>query len=132
MNYFAVFDALTISNNIRRIRELRNLTQVAVARQLGLTTAAYSNIERGQTEVTLKRLYELAGIFNTDVDNLIHMTEDQVARYLGGGLSKPEKERRNGQGCSYCADYREMINHLREEVEFLRTLIRNENQLPKK
>ncbi|MGQ3013024.1 MAG: helix-turn-helix domain-containing protein [Flavobacteriales bacterium] len=126
-----MFDALTIGSNIRRVRELRNLTQGAVARQLGLTTAAYSNIERGQTEVTLKRLYELAGIFNTDVDSLIHMTEDQVARYLGG-MPQPEKDRRQAQACSYCADYREMISHLREEVEFLRTLIRNESQLPGK
>lgn len=119
-----MFDALTIGANIRRMRELRSMTQVAVARQIGLTTAAYSNIERGQTEVTLKRLYELATVFNADVDSLIHMTEDQVARYLGG-LPRTGGAGRAELPCSYCADYREMIVHLREEVEFLRTLIRN-------
>lgn len=122
-----MFDALVIGANIRRMRELRHMTQVNVAKQIGLTTAAYSNIERGLTEVTLKRLYELAQVFNTDVDNLIHMTEDQVARYLG---AEPRSGRvqRSEAACSYCSDYRDMIAHLREEVEFLRSLIRSEGK----
>lgn len=56
---------------IREYRDEKKLTQAEVAEKLDISVTAYSKIERGLTELTLLRLYQLAEIFEVDVTELI-------------------------------------------------------------
>lgn len=51
---------INIGNNIKHIRELKNLTQEAVAEAADMSVTAYGNIERGTADVGFKRLAIIA------------------------------------------------------------------------
>jgi transcriptional regulator with XRE-family HTH domain len=60
---------MKIGNNLREIRSReRNYTQAYVAKQLGITTKAYSNLENNISDPTLSRLHKLAEILECDIN----------------------------------------------------------------
>ncbi len=60
-----------ITSKIRLQRETRNYTQAYVAGKLGISQNAYSKIESGQTNFTVKRLYEIVHILEADIKDFI-------------------------------------------------------------
>jgi transcriptional regulator with XRE-family HTH domain len=52
----------TVAEKIRLERLRLNLSQQNIADELGLTVAAYSNLERGISEISVNRLTFIAGI----------------------------------------------------------------------
>ena len=75
-----------IGENIRLMRIKLNMSQENMAMELDLSTGAYSNLERGKTEITINRLFKLAEIFGVQAVDLIHPPN----RYLK--LSEPNGE----------------------------------------
>ncbi len=65
-----------VSYKIRMERLRKSLSQQNMADELGITVAAYSNLERGVTEITVKRLYQIAKILKLDPHDLLE--EDQA------------------------------------------------------
>ncbi|MFM7683592.1 MAG: helix-turn-helix domain-containing protein [Bacteroidota bacterium] len=53
-----------IAERIRIARVSRNFSQQNMADELGLTVAAYSNIERGVTDISVTRLTQIAGLLD--------------------------------------------------------------------
>jgi transcriptional regulator with XRE-family HTH domain len=53
---------IAVGEKIRIQRVIKNYTQEYMAFMLDISQAAYSNIERDTTEITLVRLYEIAEI----------------------------------------------------------------------
>lgn len=62
---------MNISDNIRKIRELRNFTQDYMATQLEMTQAGYSKIESGQTDITYSKIVEISKILEVTPEELI-------------------------------------------------------------
>lgn len=60
-----------IAIRIRMARLTKSLSQENVATELGLTNAAYSNIERGVTDITVSRLFQIAAILDKDPIELL-------------------------------------------------------------
>jgi transcriptional regulator with XRE-family HTH domain len=56
-----------IRNQIKKQRVEKRLTQSDVALDLGITPGAYSKIESGPTEITVKKLAEIAAILEVDI-----------------------------------------------------------------
>ena len=48
-----------VAERIRLTRLAKNFSQQNVADEIGLTVAAYSNIERGITDISITRLFQL-------------------------------------------------------------------------
>ncbi|HLP55182.1 MAG TPA: helix-turn-helix transcriptional regulator [Fluviicola sp.] len=67
-----------IAEKIRILRLSKNLSQQNIADELNLTVAAYSNIERGVSDINLARLSEIARILDTTPIDLL--SDDMVAR----------------------------------------------------
>ena len=44
-----------------------------MADELGLTVASYSNIERGVTDITITRLFEIARILQVKIENILDL-----------------------------------------------------------
>ena len=57
--------------NIELIREDKKLSREAVANKLGINLSTYGKIERGETGLTVERLYELAAIFKMQPDEIL-------------------------------------------------------------
>lgn len=63
-----------------RFKELRiknNLTQLDIAEYLGITRAAYTNIENGKRETDYKTLDKLARLFNVSIDYLLEFSDEK-------------------------------------------------------
>ncbi|SOD19885.1 helix-turn-helix domain-containing protein [Pedobacter xixiisoli] len=61
----------SIGENIRIIRESKRISQYAVAYSMDISQAAYSKIERGETEVKASHLYKLAAILGVSIYDLL-------------------------------------------------------------
>ncbi len=64
MNYLGKNMIEKVNEKIRQIRELKNLAQEYIAKELGLSIRAYSKIESGETQLTINRLNEISKILN--------------------------------------------------------------------
>ncbi len=51
-----------VAEKIRLERLKQNLSQQNMADELGITAAAYSNLERGVSDITISRLFEVSRI----------------------------------------------------------------------
>ncbi|MWB93257.1 helix-turn-helix domain-containing protein [Flavobacterium sp. GA093] len=61
----------SIKNKIKSIRELKNYTQEYMAKQLGVTQAGYSKIEKGITILSYEKLTAIAEILEVSVEDII-------------------------------------------------------------
>lgn len=60
-----------VGERIRIQRNIKGMSQEYVAQQVGLSNGAYSNIERGVTDIPINRIYQLAEFFDVSVYELI-------------------------------------------------------------
>lgn len=100
----------TVGDKIRIARISRGLSQENVAEELGLSIAAYSNIERGKTKVTLSRLETLAKILKTEVFTFLDHT--------GGSTKVVNKD----GGSSYSS-----VKQLEERVREMELMLENKD-----
>lgn len=54
--------------NIKQIRELKNLTRDYVAAELNMSTSGYGKIERGEVDITLTKLIQIASVLNVSIE----------------------------------------------------------------
>ena len=54
----------TVAEKVRVERLKQNLSQQNIADELGITAAAYSNLERGVSDISITRLFQVARILN--------------------------------------------------------------------
>jgi len=66
---------MSLADNIKDIREEKNLKQIEVATHIGVDKSAYSKIEKGLRALTVNELQKMAQLFN--------LTTDQVINYDG-------------------------------------------------
>jgi transcriptional regulator with XRE-family HTH domain len=60
-----------VGEKIKKIRELRNFTQEYMADRLEMTQAGYSKIERGQTDLSMSKLDEIAKVLEVRVEDIL-------------------------------------------------------------
>jgi transcriptional regulator with XRE-family HTH domain len=65
------FNNLFISENLRRLRLLNNLTTTQVCKVINKTRQGYVNHENGSREISIHDLITLSGFYNVNVDELI-------------------------------------------------------------
>ncbi|WP_449397484.1 helix-turn-helix domain-containing protein [Chryseobacterium wanjuense] len=116
---------MQVGQKIKRIRELKGLSQTEVAEKLFISQRAYSDIENDKTKLDLDRLENLSNIFEMDPLELLTFDEKKVFNNVFNDTSKGlfadkiiddnfENERQS---------YQQQIKHLEEEILFLRNLI---------
>jgi transcriptional regulator with XRE-family HTH domain len=69
------FELMSLADNIKDIREEKNLKQIELATHIGVDKSAYSKIEKGLRALTVDELQKMAQLFN--------LTTDQVISYDG-------------------------------------------------
>lgn len=63
-------NAIEIGNNIRKVRLLKGYKQEYLAGKIDITTASLSKIENGITNISLSRLFEIAGALGVKIEVL--------------------------------------------------------------
>lgn len=60
-----------IYENIRKIREMKNLTRDYVAAELEMSTSGYGKIERGEVDLTISKLFKISKTFRISITDLL-------------------------------------------------------------
>lgn len=74
---------MNVSDKIRFMRQLKGWSQEDVAEKLDMSPNGYANIERGETDVRVSRLEQIAEIFGTNLTELISFGEKNTLCFHG-------------------------------------------------
>lgn len=119
--------AYQIRENIRRMREFRNLNQEDLAEKLNLSTRAYANIENGRAGLDVERLLQISEILKITFIKLLtlHLCKpENVIDFLqtdsspGGQQSVVMYQKNTQPGEAGSNDM--LLPELLRQVEFLR------------
>lgn len=111
---------LNIGENIKKFRELKNMTREEIADRLDLSVSAYGKIERNETDVTISRIQQIAEILQVEISQILNFDVSQIfnfhnPQYVQAAGAKTENLYFQGD------EYREKyIKMLEVEVEKLR------------
>jgi transcriptional regulator with XRE-family HTH domain len=67
-----------VTENIKKFRELKNLTREYVASELEMSLSGYSKLERGEVELTISKLYKLAEILEVGISQILNFDASKV------------------------------------------------------
>jgi transcriptional regulator with XRE-family HTH domain len=115
---------MNIGENIKRIREIKRLTQEGVAKSLGMSVTAYGNIERGDADLNFKKLAEIAEALEVDEKEIVNYNNDvynQTVQANGHGFQGNQHTNN-----VYQIDkeiFEKMLKDKDEEIAFLRGLV---------
>lgn len=59
--------------NIRKIRELKNLTREYVAAELNMSCSGYGKIERGEVDLTVSKLYKISNVLDVSPSSILFL-----------------------------------------------------------
>jgi transcriptional regulator with XRE-family HTH domain len=69
---------MNIGNNIKKIREIKNLTQEYIAAELGISRQTYMMIENGQSDVKFESLKKIATILEVNINDIISYDDKMI------------------------------------------------------
>lgn len=78
-----------VADKIRKARLIKGLSQQNMADELDITVAAYSNIERGVTDISVTRLIQISGILGVHPHSFI-VLEDAESNMLNENINPVE------------------------------------------
>jgi|APGre2960657404_1045060.scaffolds.fasta_scaffold00849_2 transcriptional regulator with XRE-family HTH domain len=64
--------------NIKKFRELKNITREDLADKLEMSLSGYSKLERGEVELTLTKLYRISEILEVSVSQILNFDASQI------------------------------------------------------
>lgn len=97
------------------VNVINDLNQETVAGMLGMSAVAYGRIERNETDISLKRINQIAKALNTDIETLLNFDS-----------KKHIVQMENNKGTIYTSINYGTVNAVNES--FLQTIVNlNEN-----
>lgn len=128
-NYFGgKFYTMSIGSNIKKLRELKNYTQSYMSEQLEMSLSGYSKIERDETEISLRRLQQIAAVLETDYRTILEFDEGKIFNITqhqnAEGVQNGYTVIRNQQNVEN-RELNKLITQLQEENAFLRRIVEN-------
>jgi transcriptional regulator with XRE-family HTH domain len=113
-----------IGQKIKKLRELKNLTQTHLADQLGVSQSAYSKIELGESEVTYSKLEKISEALGMKPEEVIAFNESMVFNVMHNNNGHNGFVINNNQVTDNERFlYQDQINLLKEEVTYLKQLL---------
>lgn len=74
---------INIGDNIKKFRELKNITREHMAHALEMSLSGYGKIERGETELTVSKLEKVAEILGVHLAQLLNFDASQIFNIHG-------------------------------------------------
>ena len=66
---------MSVNEKIRLVREAKGLTQEEVAEKLDMSKNGYGDIERGNSDVKLSKLKQIAELFEMELSELVDLSD---------------------------------------------------------
>ncbi|MBQ6943495.1 MAG: helix-turn-helix transcriptional regulator [Ruminococcus sp.] len=110
---------LHLSENLKKLRVMKNLTQEDIADFLGITPQSISKWERGESYPDITFLPALANIFETSIDLLIGMDTIRAEETLWNIHKNATESERNGDYNAAESIYRDALRMYPNKPEML-------------
>ncbi len=108
-----------VIENIKKFRELKNITRDELADKLEMSLSGYSKLERGEVEITLTKLYRIADILDISVSQILNFDVSQIFNVKDYGVANVDiKSQTNNYNPDEYKD--KYIKMLEAEVERLK------------
>lgn len=111
---------MTVHDNIRLLREMRQWSQEEMANRLNMSLNGYARIERGESKLHLDKLSQIAQVLNIDVIELMTAHEKGVVFFV------------QDNGDYACANYFSTVNlpnQNNQEIEKLQLIIQHKDEI---
>jgi transcriptional regulator with XRE-family HTH domain len=108
-----------IGSKIKRIREMRGITQEEIAEALNLTAQAYGRMERGETSISAERLGKIAEKLGVNTDEIMRYDEN---KFIISGNSN------NGEANEDALQFNLNIYESERAIEVLKETISNQHE----
>ena len=108
-----------IGSKIKRIREMRGITQEEIAEALNLTAQAYGRMERGETSISAERLGKIAEKLGVNTDEIMRYDEN---KFIISGNST------NGEASESNLQFNLNIYERDQTIEVLKDTITNQHE----
>jgi transcriptional regulator with XRE-family HTH domain len=69
---------LQIAENIKKFRELKNITRDQMAADLEMSLSGYGKLERGDVDITINKLYKISAILNVSVSQMMNFDVSNI------------------------------------------------------
>lgn len=118
-------DKMNIGDNIKKFRELKNITREQMASDLNMSLSGYSKIERNEIDLTISRIQQIAQIIGVNISQILNFDASQIFNvsnnHIVQGIVKSENMH------FHTDDYIEKyIKVLETENERLRKIVKEE------
>ena len=111
-------------DNIKKFRELKDITREHIASELEMSVSGYSKLERGEVETTLSKLYRIAEVLEVSVAQILNFDVNRVFNISHNeNVNGVEVLEQHIGGDVYLKKY---VQKLEEEVRELRTELRKQ------
>ena len=114
---------MNLGTKIKKLRELKNFTQLHMANELGVSQSTYSKIEMGEIDVSMTKLEKISSILGLTPEEVFTFNEQMIFNVMynqnghngfviNKGVSEKEVEL-----------YKDQISSLKIEIEHLKKVI---------
>ena len=119
---------MELSAKIRKIRELKGISQEHIAARLGMSQAAYSRLEKDDKQLTFDKLESIAEVLEIDPMKILNFDEQMIfnnSNQAGGTANLAKIQHYYAYSEKEKELYESQIEELKKEIEFLKELIKN-------
>jgi|SRR6185312_7608920 len=116
------WNKMVLGQKIKKLRELKNLTQEHLATELGLSQSAYSKIETGEVDVPYSRLEQIAKVLELKPEDIITFNEHIVFNIMHNNNSENGMIVHNASLAEKQL-YEDTIKTLKEEIAYLKSVL---------
>lgn len=116
---------MMLGHKIKKIRELKDLTQEFMAAKLGLNQSGYSKIESGTIDVSYSKLEKIAAVFGMKVEDIVSFNEQMVFNVMNNQNGQNGLVINNNTPASENEKnlYEKQIDTLKEEINYLKSVL---------
>ena len=108
---------MAVHEKIKFIRQLKGWSQEDMAEKLAMSVNGYGSIERGETNVNISRLEQIAQVFGVELSQLVALNDKNIF-YMSGTNSTGQLNQDNCVSNYYGND--EQGQYLQQEIEKLK------------
>lgn len=109
-----------LGNTIRVLREIKGLTQKVMAGELDMSVSGYNKIERGETDVPLSRLNQIAKVLDTDISKLL--SPEQSYQFVFNNNTNANGIVQNQYVCN-TDDMKQLLHLMQQQIHLLQAIV---------
>ncbi len=112
---------MRVHENIRFMRLYKDWTQETMANKLGISTLAYAKIERGETDINLSRLQQIAEVMEIDLAQLFGLNDRNILNFTTNGIQNIQLQEKNHNysQVNYSSSTDKEVEYLKKENKLL-------------